>query len=169
MTLLYKAAEPLVLAYRFTQVEALPLERADDEQLRELKFYCPLPYTSNWENDELITKVFQMDGAFYNTVNRRFENDTLYIKVQLNANAHERFDALSDAINNLSNRDDSQQQDKSPKVSLNDFLKNYIGTARPEIVRYACFFYASSPSPNWHYSSFMANHHMDLWSPPPEA
>jgi hypothetical protein len=171
VTLLYKVAEPLVLAYRFTQAEALPLENAEDAedaQLLELKFYCPLPYTSTWENDQLTAKAFQMDGMFYNTVSRRFENDTLYIKVQPNTNAHERFAALSDVINKLSSSDDSQQQDTPHKVYIPDFLKNYLGSNRPDIVRHLCVNLISSPSPNWHYSYFMANHHIEVVSPPPE-
>jgi hypothetical protein len=97
-----------------------------------------LPYTASWENEDGTAGLIRKDGEFYNIVHQKIENDTLFVTLQSNSSARERFFELAGSMNDLS---DSEKSKKSPsdralKV-LNDLVKSYLPTA-DRILPFTC-------------------------------
>ncbi len=169
--LLFKIGEPMVMALRYTNaVDVEASELVNPAEQIELKYYMPLPYGSDWDNKTPVPESIQRGNNFYNIVEKRYVNDTFYVKMQLNHNAREQFDALSMAVNSLlSNKDqDKKQSSKTTTVSLEDLIKVFPPPASSTIVKanYACRTEKSTPI--WHFSATLLTSNSSIFIPPPE-
>ncbi|MCF0051089.1 hypothetical protein MUK70_25690 [Dyadobacter chenwenxiniae] len=86
-----------------------------------------LPYTTSWENEEGTVGLIKKDGEFYNVVHQKIENDTLFITLQSNTSARERFFELAGSMNDLSDSDKSKKSSSQRALKLlNDLVKSYL-------------------------------------------
>jgi hypothetical protein len=169
--LLFKISEPMVVGLRF--VNAMDVEASDlvdvEEQI-ELKVYMPLPYGSDWENKSPFPECIKRGNNFYNIVERRYVNDTFYVKMQRNHNVREQFDALSSAVNSLL-ADKDQDKNQSPKtttISLDDLIKIFPPPTSSTIVKAN---YADDSQLNaqlWHFNCTLSTSNAAIFIPPPE-
>jgi hypothetical protein len=140
-----------------------------DEQI-ELKIYMPLPYGSDWENKSPFPESIKRGNDFYNVVERRYVNDTFYVRMQLNHNAREQFDALSTAVNSLlSNKDqDKKQSSKTTTVSLDDLIKIFPPPVSSTIVKANYAFQSDLNASVWHFNCPKSMSDAAIFIPPPE-
>ncbi|MFN3380104.1 MAG: hypothetical protein ACK41O_11655 [Runella zeae] len=90
-----------------------------NDQWKTFKVPIPtLPYNTAWENQEGEEGLIREGENFYNIMGQRHENDTLYITLKTNRDAHERFVELSERVQEL--MDLTSQSSQSP---LNKALK----------------------------------------------
>ena len=161
----------MVVALRF--VNAMDVAASDlvnvEEQI-ELKVYMPLPYGSDWENKSPFPECIKRGNNFYNIVERRYINDTFYVKMQRNHNVREQFDALSTAVNSLlADKDqDKNQPSKTTNISLDDLIKIFPPPTFSTIVK-------ANYAPNtgltaaiWHFRCTLSTSDASIFIPPPE-
>lgn len=169
--LLFKISEPMVIGLRF--VNAMDVAASDlvnvEEQI-ELKVYMPLPYGSDWENKSPFPECIKRGNTFYNIVERRYVNDTFYVKMQRNHNVREQFDALSVAVNSLlADKDqDKKQSSKTAPISLDDLIKIFPPPTSSTIVKAN---YATNTALNaaiWHFNCTLSTSDATIFIPPPE-
>jgi len=86
-----------------------------------------LPYTTSWENEDGTAGLIKKDGEFYNVVHQKIENDTLFVTIQSNTSARERFFELAGSMNDLSDSDKSKKSPSERALKLlNDLVKSYL-------------------------------------------
>jgi hypothetical protein len=171
LVLLCKISEPLVMSLRYTAAEtSFVPDIMDNEGQIELKIYAPLPYGSNWENNDPTQELFQKDDNFYNIVARRFQNDTFYLKIQPNLNARARFDALSSVINQALLQKTQQKQSTSNdiKFSLEDLIKVFAPPTSPTIVHFDSELKIGYQPTVCCYTFFLPKGSSPIFAPPPE-
>ena len=168
--LLYKISEPMVAGLRFASAVEKPLPKitASDEQI-EIKIYAPLPYGVNWEEVDPIQKSFKKGDAFFNMVERRYVNDTLYFTLQRNLNAHDEFDALSSIVNALISDDQQQQQSSHhTTTSAEDFMKVFPPSTPPALVLCQHRRPLDLRANAWHYVFSLPTRFLTIVAPPPD-
>ncbi len=162
----------MVAALRFARaVEThIPTITTNDQQI-EVKIYAPLPYGTNWEEIDPIQKSFKKGDAFYNMVERRYVNDTLYFTLQRNLNAHDAFDALSTIVNAIA-LGEKQQQAPIPKhhptVSAADFMTVFPPSNPPAMVLSKHRWHHDRQASVWHYAFFLPTRWSLVRVPPPK-
>jgi hypothetical protein len=130
-----KVVEPLINAVRFEQTSNEVMSVSENDII-EVKSYLPIPYHSGGsEIQETSTKTCNYEGHFYNIVEKRFSNDTLYLKLQDNLSARERFDALSNAVKSIVTAEATEKNTPAKKTmpSLEDITKVFLPAKIPTI------------------------------------
>ncbi|MEO6285593.1 MAG: hypothetical protein ABIN80_30070 [Dyadobacter sp.] len=86
-----------------------------------------LPYTDSWENENGTPGLVKKNGEFYNVIHQKIENDTLYVTLQPNVSARERFVELAENMNHLSDQKQKSESTSDRAVKLlNELLKCYL-------------------------------------------
>jgi hypothetical protein len=169
--LLFKISEPMVVALRYENAKDVAVSELVkvDEQI-ELQVYMPLPYGSDWENKSPFPESVKRGNNFYNIVERRYVNDTFYVKMQLNHNAREQFDALSVAVNSLmaEKNQDKKQSSKTSTVSLDDLIKIFPPPVSSTIVKANYAFKSDLNASVWHFNCPKSTSDASIFIPPPE-
>ncbi|HOY03878.1 MAG TPA: hypothetical protein PLO67_00675 [Saprospiraceae bacterium] len=169
--LLWKTGEPLMMSLRYTEALAAPVPKIDkeDEQI-VIKVHASLPYTGNWEESDPEQKCFKVGEEFYNVVERRYENDTLYFTLQRNLNARDKFDALSTILNELNSGENThkQQPGHHNAPSAKDFLTVFPPSVSPAVVMNPTTWEIELRASVWHYSFFVPTHWSSVIVPPPD-
>lgn len=101
------------------------------EERITLKVPLALPYGTTWNNDS-PEGLIRYEGNFYNIVEQRYENDSLYTVMQANLSAREQFFALADRIQQEFGHDVNKTGnplEKSSKV-FSTAIKHYLSTQR---------------------------------------
>jgi D-tyrosyl-tRNA(Tyr) deacylase len=161
-----------MMSLRYTEALEAPVPKmeAQADQL-VIKVHASLPYTGNWEESDPQQKCFKVGEEFYNVVERRYENDTLYFTLQRNVNVRDQFDALSSIMHDLSSGENAHKQPLSHHTapSAKDFLTVFspssvspavvMGTHHREMERQASI---------WHYAFFVPTHCLSVSVPPPD-
>lgn len=101
-----------------------------DERIT-LKVPLALPYGTTWNNDS-PEGLIRYEGDFYNIVEQRYENDSLYTVMRVNLSAREQFFALADRIQQEFGHDVNKAGnplEKSSKV-FSTAIKHYLSTRR---------------------------------------
>lgn len=101
-----------------------------DERV-EIKIPLSIPYGTSWQNDD-PTGLIRYGDKFYNIVEQRYENDSLYTVMQANLSAREQFFALADKIQQEFGHDKAQAGnplEKSAKL-FSGAIKHYMTTHR---------------------------------------
>ena len=163
--------QPVLLSEQYATAMETPLDIATDEATqRALKIYVPLPYGADWQAENPVQETYSDSTGIYNIVASRYENDTLYLTLMPNLNAHSQFDALSSVINELSDRDDKTDGSTQQKegLSLNDLLKVFPPPTPPALVRSDFDDYFQSHTSMWEYTFFVPTNNNTTFSPPPE-
>lgn len=164
-----KIVEPALYAWQFEKESQAENISVYNEQMREIKIYHPLPYHSNWEGNSEISDVYQEGNKFYNVIERRFSNDTFYIKVQENLSAREQFFALGDAVQKMTIENASNEDNKPIKniISLEDLSKVFPPTFSPVLERESWTYIESSYYPYNDFSLFINPPFLSVPEPPP--
>ncbi len=160
----------MVVSLGYTKALETPVSKAtaNDEQI-EIKVHASLPYTGNFEETDPVQKCFKLGEEFYNVVERRYENDTLYFTLQRNISARDKFDALSSILNNLSSDDTShKQQPVHNAPSAKDFMTVFSPSAAPVVVWNNSSWENNLKTPVWHYNLFLPAGFLSVVSPPPD-
>jgi hypothetical protein len=101
----------------------------DQSDLHLLKVYLPsLPYSTDWENAQGFEGLTKSNGNFYNATHVLHANDTLYVTLQTNQTARDRFFDLASQMQSITDPGDhtpDSQQGKALKL-LDNLLKNYV-------------------------------------------
>ncbi|MCE7068140.1 hypothetical protein [Dyadobacter sp. CY326] len=127
-----------------------------------------LPYTTSWENEDGTAGLIKKDGEFYNIVHQKIENDTLFVTLQVNASARDKFVELADSMNELSDNDKSKKSssDRALKL-LQDLVKSYLPIETRST--FGCEYYAFLESVSFcEHLSFHRAPAQSFDSPPPE-
>lgn len=160
-----------MMSLRYTNALEAPVPKMDkeDEQI-VIKVHASLPYTGNWEESDPEQKCFKVGEEFYNVVERRYENDTLYFTLQRNLNARDKFDALSTIMNDLISSEKSQKQQPSHHngPSPKDFLTVFPPSVSPVVVMHSTDWKIELRASVWHYSFFMPTNWTSVTVPPPD-
>jgi hypothetical protein len=171
-----KVAEPLISVVRFEQTtdEATSFIQNEND-IFEVKAYLSIPYHSE-NSTESITEnnVYQHEGQFYNIVEKRFANDTLYLKLQNNLSARDRFTSLTEVVKEMSLHKDMSNKNtpskKSAALNLEDLSKVFLPTSAPEIKKCNVFYSVSLPKrQSWDVTPFLTSAYLSILSPPPQA
>ncbi len=171
-----KVAEPLLRVVRFEQTTAETTSFVQNENdIFEVKAYLSIPYHSE-NSTESITEnnVYQHEGQFYNIVEKRFANDTLYLKLQNNLSARDRFASLTEVVKELSLHKDASSKDspakKTTALNLEDLSKVFLPSSAPEIKKCNVFYSESLPKGQpWDVTPFLTSAYLSIVSPPPQA
>lgn len=141
-----KIVEPALYAWQFEKESQAENISVYNEQMREIKIYHPLPYHSNWKGNNEISDLYQEGDKFYNVIERRFSNDTFYIKVQDNFSAREQFFALGDVVQKMSVENPINKNSESSKtfLTLEDLSKVYPPSFSPQLERESWTYIESS-------------------------
>lgn len=115
-----------VLTFEQTYQHASQPSAADEFKL--VKLPISLPYTAAWENADGQEGLIQDGATFYNIVEQRYANDTLYTLLKTNQNARERFFELAEQWQQLS---DDQQATQSPLGRLLKLISERLTTYLP--------------------------------------
>lgn len=161
--------EPMAASLRFTDAMETPVPKitTTDEQI-SVKIYAPLPYGANWEEEDPIQKIFKKGDAFYNVVERRYVNDTLYFTLQRNLNAHDAFDALSSIIEAVALDKTRHPSQAHHTLSAEDFMTVFPPAEAPAVVRSRAQGQGLAPMLQWHYAFFLPDYRPGVLSPPPD-
>jgi hypothetical protein len=168
--MLYKIAEPAMLALHFEESAAAASFEVSEAITRTIKLYHPLPYHNDTKVQKEISELYQEGNNFYHIVEKCFERDTFYITIQENTSARERFFALADAVSDLKVNQIEEKSDTPPvkSFSLDDITKLFSPAATPILQRETWFFKEDSYP---QYSNFLlsfSNTYLSLFAPPPE-
>ncbi|MCF2490324.1 hypothetical protein [Dyadobacter sp. CY347] len=127
-----------------------------------------LPYTTSWENEDGTAGLIKKDGEFYNVVHQKIENDTLFVTLQSNASARERFFELAGSMNDFSDSDkDKKSPSKRALKLLNDLVKSYLPIETRSRLAFECVMLTNSVSFR-DYSASPGSSAPSFESPPPE-
>ena len=111
--------------------EKYPVSTTDDsgEDYLVLKVPLSLPYVAAWQNDD-PTGLVQYEGNFYNIVEQRYQNDSLYTVLRSNLTARDQFCALAEQIQQQLQQDTKSASSSQTLKVLAGFCKNYLPTRR---------------------------------------
>lgn len=159
----------MVASLHFAKAMETPVPHVTaDEQQITLKIYAPLPYGTNWEEIDPVQKSFKKEDAFYNMVERRYVNDTLYFTLQRNLNAHDAFDALSSIINTFVSAEHQKSPASHHAPSATDFMTVFPPSTPPVMVFSTHHRLCDRRASVWHYAFFLPLHCAPVLVPPPD-
>ena len=101
------------------------------EERITLKVPLAIPYGTTWNNDT-PEGLIHYEGDYYNIVEQRYENDSLYTVMQANLSAREQFFALADRIQQEFGHDVNKTGNPLEKSSklFSSAIKHYLSTQR---------------------------------------
>lgn len=160
----------MVVALRYENAKDVAAsDLVNEAEQIELKLYMPLPYGSDWENKSPFPESVKRGNTFYNVVERRYVNDTFYVKMQRNDNARTQFDALSQAVNALlADNQDKEQSPKTATISLDDLIKIFPPPVSSTIVKANYAFKTDGIPSVWHVNCPSSTSNASIFIPPPE-
>ena len=161
----------MVVALRYENAKDVAAsDLVNTEEQIELNIYMSLPYGSDWENKSPFPESIKRGNTFYNVVERRYVNDTFYVKMQRNDNARTQFDALSQAVNSiLADKDqDKKQSSNTATVSLDDLIKIFPPPVSSTIVKATTAFKTDGIASVWHVNCPRLTSNASIFIPPPE-
>ncbi len=161
----------MVVALRYENAKDVTAsDLVNAEEQIEFKVYMPLPYGSDWENKSPFPESVKRGNTFYNVVERRYVNDTFYVKMQRNDNARTQFDALSVAVNDLlaDKGQDKKQSSNTSSVSLDDLIKIFPPPVSSTIVKANHAFKTDLIASVWYVNCPKSTLNASIFIPPPE-
>jgi hypothetical protein len=131
-----------------------------------LKVPLSIPYGTAWQNDE-PEGLIQYQGGFYNIVEQRYENDSLYTVMRSNLSAREQFFAIADQIQQQLGQDTPRGTagERTAKL-LSGTLKHYLPTHYEVTLFWWELVPPSTPLP--HHPHLVPSTFTTPTSPPPE-
>jgi hypothetical protein len=109
------------------EIHNTPVSANLGDEWVEITIPLSIPYGTSWENDE-PSGLIRYEDKFYNIVEQRYENDSLYTVMQANLSAREQFFALADKIQQEFGHDKTQAGnpfEKSAKL-FSSAIKHYM-------------------------------------------
>ena len=96
-----------------------------------VKIPINLPYQNNWASFERVDGEVNFEGETYRFVQRKVENDTMYLqcirhaeKTNIQQKANDIFGKTTDIASNNSSKKSSSNQQSSVKFMVEDFVDN---------------------------------------------
>jgi hypothetical protein len=132
-----------------------------------LKVPLAIPYGTTWNNDA-PEGLIRYEGDYYNIVEQRYENDSLYTVMQANLSAREQFFALADRIQQAFGHDlnkTGNPLEKSSKI-FSTAIKHYLSTQR-QVTFYLWDLLEGTP-PIDHYAVAWSTYSSSPTTPPPD-
>lgn len=135
------------------------------EEFVEIKIPLSIPYGTNWQNDD-PTGLIRYGDKFYNIIEQRYENDSLYTLMQANLSAREQFFALADKIQQEFGHDQATNPLERSVKLFSTAIKHYMASDRRvtffiwEVMR------ESTPVPAYH--DLLSFFELSPVSPPPD-
>lgn len=145
----------------------------NDDEWQTVKMPLPsLPYNTAWENAEGQDGLIRQGNDFYNIMNQRHENDTLYVTLKTNQHARDRFFELASLIQEITDQtSDSPENPLNKAVKLlSELLKVYLPNstmqwpAQPNELTAGMHSPSTFPTPN---QTLLKSIQL-LYAPPPE-
>ncbi|MFC0184287.1 hypothetical protein [Pseudarcicella hirudinis] len=133
------------------------------EEFVLMKTPASKPDQSNWNAMESVNQEIEKAHGFYQVVEQKMLNDTLYTVCKVGRNARDNFFALVDHINKHVKNDDSDTHRKSSSF-LKNFLKEYISLNKKHVIYVLEWLTPKS------FSAYLYPHftpHFTIISPPP--
>jgi hypothetical protein len=161
----------MVMALRYESAMGVAAsELVNVEEQIELKAYMPLPYGSDWDNKSPFPESIKRGNNFYTIVEKRYVNDTFYVKMQLNHNAREQFDALSMAVNELmaDKGQDKKESSKTSTITLDDLIKIFPPPVSSTIVKANYALQTAKSISTWYFDCTLLTSDSSIFIPPPE-
>jgi hypothetical protein len=97
-----------------------------------VKIPINLPYQNNWTSFERVDGEVNIEGETYRFVQRKVENDTMYLqcirhaeKTNIQQKANDFFGKTTDIANNNSSKKSSSNQPTAVKNMVEDFVNDY--------------------------------------------
>jgi hypothetical protein len=94
----------------------------EEDEWVVVKMPVSLPYANDWEDTSGKEGLIKHDGQFYNIVEQRYQNDTLYTTLKTNISAREQFFSIVEEMNDLSGKT-AENNHKNPYSSLVKLFK----------------------------------------------
>jgi hypothetical protein len=94
----------------------------EEDEWVVVKMPVSLPYANDWEDTSGKEGLIKHGGQFYNIVEQRYQNDTLYTTLKTNISAREQFFSIVEEMNDLSGKA-AENTHKSPYSSLVKLFK----------------------------------------------
>jgi hypothetical protein len=101
-------------------------ESVEEDEWMVVKLPVSLPYANTWEDTDGKEGLIKHGNQFYNIVEQRYQNDTLYTTLKTNISAREKFFSLVEEMNDLSGQA-TKSNNKNPFSSLIKLL-NQLST-----------------------------------------
>jgi hypothetical protein len=128
---------------------------AEDEWM-VVKLPVSLPYATNWEDTEGKEGLIQHGDQFYNIVEQRYQNDTLYTTLKTNISAREKFFSLVEEMNDLTGQA-AENTTKKPYSSLlkllnqlsTVYISSYTSQHTPQLAAHIAQALAAFQSPSF--------------------
>jgi hypothetical protein len=96
-------------------------------ELRVLKAHVPsIPYANVWEDSNETEGLYRINDQLYNVVGQVHEHDTLYVTLQMNVSAWQRFTELSDMMQQVNADQEASNPVSRAMKLLNDLFKTYL-------------------------------------------
>ncbi|MDI9870837.1 hypothetical protein [Flectobacillus roseus] len=110
--------------------KATPITQ-NDEWL-EIKMPIALPYSSDFANITSHEGLIEYQGEFYNIIEQRYSNDTLYTKIKTNHKAKQKYQSISEELSQQFS--DNHSEKNSPLKKALDLCKHLSSNYLPQKV-----------------------------------
>lgn len=149
------------------QFYKVPQSGTMGEERITLKIPLSIPYGTTWQN-ETPEGLIRYEGSYYNIVEQRYENDSLYTVMQANLSAREQFFALAEKMQQEFGHDDTKAGNPLQKsVQLfSGAIKHYV-TSRQQVI-FFLWEIMEKPFPSHTGPSFVASCELTPATPPPD-
>lgn len=159
--LLYHTFRAAVVLYFLEDTHIAASSETQEDEWVIVKLPVSLPYATDWEDTSGKEGLIKHGDQFYNIVEQRYQNDTLYTTLKTNISAREQFFSIVEEMNELAGKDAESRQAKSPYTSLlklfNQLSTVYIAT---------CFTQVYPPELNYFSKALAAYQTSSFLTPP---
>jgi hypothetical protein len=119
-------------------------ENPEDEWV-VVKLPVSLPYATEWKDTDGKNGLIKHGDQFYNIVEQRYQNDTLYTTLKTNMSAREQFFSIVEEMNEITGKEAESRHAKSPYTSLlklfnqlsTVYIASYFTQAYPQQLSYS--------------------------------
>jgi hypothetical protein len=125
--LLYHTFRAGVVLYFLQDTYISASDETPEDEWVVVKVPVSLPYATDWEDTSGKEGLIKHGDQFYNIVEQRYQNDTLYTTLKTNISAREQFFSIVEEMNELAGKDAEKSHSKNPYTSLVKLL-NQVST-----------------------------------------
>lgn len=142
--LLYHTFRAVVILYFLEDTHITASHEAEQDEWVIVKLPVSLPYATNWEDTEGKEGLIKHGDQFYNIVEQRYQNDTLYTTLKTNISAREQFFSIIEEMNELLGKTAENSNAKNPYTSLiklfnqvsTVYIASYFSNTDPRLAYY---------------------------------
>jgi hypothetical protein len=137
------------------------------EERVTLKIPLSIPYGTTWNNDT-PEGLIRYEGDYYNIVEQRYENDSLYTVMQANLSAREQFFALADRMQQEFGHEEGKARNPLEKGAriFSGAIKHYMAFSQK--VTFFLWEIAERRAPVYDYQVVFTTSELTPATPPPD-